>query len=111
MKNISECDGGCVGGDLSSTLGVGNAVPAQIAAMSAADQSSPLAKGSGDLFSTINPAKNDKPKKKRKKYVLAKKKHSKFYKLSESDSFDDINRQMIDINDSTCKIYAIEIDE
>lgn len=106
MKNISECDSGCVGGDLSSTLGVGNAVPAQIAAMTAVDQSSPLAKGSGDLFSTI-----DKPKKKRKKYVLAKKKHSKFYKLSESDSFDDINRQMIDSNDSTCKIYAIEIDD
>lgn len=40
---------------LNNTLGVGNAVPAQMAAMTAADQSSPAAKGSGDKWASLLP--------------------------------------------------------
>lgn len=54
-KMIEECDGGAGGASfpmqtVCNTGGVGNAVPAQMAAMTAADQCNPTAIGSGDLF-------------------------------------------------------------
>lgn len=105
-KKLSECDGG-VGGvpTLNSTLGVGNAVPAQMAAMTGAEQSSPLCHGSGDLFGGII-SKN--PKKKRKKFVIGKKTKKKFIKLSESYSYEDISKKLLEMNDIDCKIYSIE---
>lgn len=57
-KSINECDGGCVGAgtmaNLSNTGGVGNPVPAQISASSAADQTSSACLGSGDKFGCAN---------------------------------------------------------
>lgn len=107
MKNLSECDG-CIGGvpTLDTTLGVGNAVPPQMAAMTAAEQTSSLSHGSGDLFgSKIKKS----PKKKRKKYVIGKKTKSKFIKLSESYSYETINKKLMDLNDCNCKIYSINV--
>lgn len=52
-KTVLECDAGGVSAPMSTVNnvgGVGNAVPAQIAAMTATEQSSPVAIGSGDLF-------------------------------------------------------------
>ena len=69
-KVIKECDGGCTGGvsapfnTLNNTGGVGNPVPAQMAAMTAAEQSSPASIGSGDNFGNIistKPAQQAKP--------------------------------------------------
>ena len=79
-KVIKECDGGsCTGGvsapfnTLNNTGGVGNPQPAQMAAMTAAEQSSPAAIGSGDNFGNIiskKPATQAKPH----KFKLRKKK-------------------------------------
>ena len=58
-KKLEECDGGCTGGvsapfnTLMNTGGIGNPQPAQMAAMTAAEQSSPAAIGSGDNFGNI----------------------------------------------------------
>lgn len=105
-KKISECDGG-MGGvpTLNSTLGVGNVVPAQMAAMTGAEQTSPLCHGSGDLFGSNL---YGTPKKKRKKYVIGKKTKSKFIKLSESYSYEDISKRLVEMNDNDCKIYSIK---
>lgn len=69
-KIIKECDC-CVSFPMQTvcnTMGVGNAVPAQMAAMTAADQSSPGATGSGDLFGAVSRINTQSihPKKKRK---------------------------------------------
>ena len=81
-KKVDECDGGvCMPVQtLSNTVGVGNAVPASMAAQTAADQCSPDCIGSGDNFGNIigNVNTQAKPqRKKRKVYRVRKRKPTK----------------------------------
>lgn len=74
-RKIDECDcGGCIGAPMSNvanTVGVGNVVPASMAAMTGAEQCSPDCIGSGDNFGGFQ----NRPKKKiRKRYTKKSKK-------------------------------------
>lgn len=108
-NSIFECDGSGACGNvttLNSVSGIGNPVPAQSAAMTWAEQSSPDCIGSGDLFGKKTNTKS-KPKKRHKKFVIAKKKGNNFLKLKESESYEDINKLYFELNDKDCKIYGI----
>lgn len=113
-SSLFECaDGGTIGSTttLNSVVGVGNVVPAQSAAMTWAEQDSPDCIGSGDLFGK-KLYKNSKPVKNSKnsikKFVIAKKKGNNFVKLKESESFEDINKIYLSLNDKDCKIYSVK---
>lgn len=109
MNSVNECDGGgcAVGfdsiGTLNTVQGVGNAVPAQMAAMTAAEQTDPKSFGSGDKWGVLGGEK----KKKRRKYFIARKKGKKYIKVHENLSYDDATDKLLAMNDSECKIYLM----
>ena len=107
-NSIFECDGsGTVNTTtLNSVSGIGNPVPAQSAAMTWAEQDSPDCIGSGDLFGKKSNTKSN-IKKRYKKYVIAKKKGNNFLKLKESESYENINKLYLEMNDKDCKIYSV----
>lgn len=77
---VKECDAGGVSAPMATANnvgGIGNAVPAQMAAMTAADQCSPSAVGSGDFFGgAAKPATQAGMQKKRKTMRFRKSKHT-----------------------------------
>jgi hypothetical protein len=111
MNSVNECDGGGCAvspnavGTLNTTQGVGNAVPAQMAAMTAAEQTDPKSFGSGDRWGTLGD-KNTKPKR-RKNYYIARRKGKKYLKVHENLNYEDAVTKLLEMNDSECKIYLM----
>ena len=77
-KVIAECDGGGVAvGDMATTMntgGMGNAVPASMAGMTAADQCNPATFGSGDSWGNATKMNTQANSPKAKKKIKVKRK-------------------------------------